>query len=95
MEFLKEFIPLTQQFPGLMDYIDTDRLVRDTADGMDVSVKAIRSPQMVKVLQQQRAQQQAQQQQAEQAMNATQGMKNVAQAAQASPDTFKGLMGQQ
>ena len=91
MEFLKEFIPLTQQFPGLVDYIDTDRLIRDTADGMDVSSRAIRSPEMLKQLQQQRAAQQQAQQQSQQAMNATQGMKNVAQAYQAAPQVYNGL----
>lgn len=91
LKFIQTVIPYLQYDPQILDSLDMDKVIVTTGFAMDIDRDAVRSDSDVAAMRKQRADQQQAQQQSEQAMNATQGIKNVAQARQADP-TLGGLV---
>src|ERR1700734_1065466 len=85
LQFIQTVVPYMQYDPQLLDSIDMDKVITTVGFAMDIDLDATRSDSDVAAIRKQRADAQQQQQQTEQAMNATQGIKNVAQARQADP----------
>jgi hypothetical protein len=65
--------------PGVMDVADTDALLTDYADGLNVTPLGIRSAEQVEALRQQRAEQEQAVQQAEQAQQLAAGAKTLSE----------------
>jgi hypothetical protein len=93
LKFVETVVPFLQYDPQLLDGIDMDKVMLTSSFAMGIDETCRRSEADKQALRNQRAQQQQQQAASEQAMNATQGIKNVAQARQADP-SMGGLLPQ-
>jgi hypothetical protein len=81
--FLQTVLPLAEVKPDIVDIIDLDELVRDTAINTGVKAKLLRAPQDVESLREAKAQLDAQQQQMEQVGMAAQAAGSAAPALKA------------
>jgi len=78
-------VPMTQVAPEIKDSVDMDEVVAESAYLSGVTRKIFRTPQAVAAIRADRAKQQQQQNQLQAAESASTSLKNVGQAAQASP----------
>jgi len=78
-------VPMAQVAPEVKDSVDMDEVVAESAYLSGVTRKIFRTPQEVAAIRKDRAEQQQQQQQLQAAESASTSLKNVGQAAQASP----------
>lgn len=77
---LNTVLQASQVQPEVIDVIDLDALVKDTAELTGASKKVMNSLEVVQQIRKARAQQQAQQQELEQAREGSETMRNIAQA---------------
>lgn len=78
-------VPMIQLAPEAKDSLNVDAVIAESAALSNVSMDIFRTPQEVAAIRQDRAKQQQQQQQLAAAESASTSLKNVGQAAQASP----------
>lgn len=78
-------VPMAQVAPEVKDSVDMDEVVAESAYLSGVTRKIFRTPEAVALIRRGRAQQQQQQDQLQAAESASTSLKNVGQAAQASP----------
>lgn len=76
----EEVIPMAQVDPSVLDAVDTDAYLQESAEHGDVSRRILRSPEEIKARRDAKAQQQQMQQMAETAQPASEALKNVAAA---------------
>ena len=78
--FVESVIPLTQIDPSVVDTIDTDAYVQETAQGLGVDPTIIRSPEEVERIRGERRQEREVQQFAEIAEPTSKAIKNISDA---------------
>lgn len=87
-------VPMVQLAPEAKDFLDCDAVIEESAELSNVSRRIFRTPEQVAAIRKGRAMQQQQQAQLQAAESASTSLKNVGQAAQASPELVGAGAGQ-